>query len=154
MPLWRERRRRGAQLTHPGVGKFNFPCEPSPRVFGWLRLAQTLKLAPPETEALPAVNITGVNPNKVEAFVLARNLTGSIDPRVFAHKVMAGKNGIALDDYTQIGFADVEACDFSVRPGSPAVGKAMDVPGVSFRFKDLGAVRQGDTWYPPVVGPQ
>jgi len=90
----------------------------------------------------------------VEAFVMARNLTGSIDPRAFAHKVMAGKDGIALDDYTQIGFSNVEAFDLSVRPDSPAVGKAMDVPGVALRFKDIGAVQQGDTWYPPVVGPQ
>jgi hypothetical protein len=85
---------------------------------------------------------------------MARNLTGSIDPRVFAHRVMAGKDGIALDDYTQIRFSNVETFDLSVRPDSPAVGKAMAVPGVDLRFKDIGAVQQGDTWYPPVVGPQ
>lgn len=88
-----------------------------------------------------------------EGFEMANNLTGAIDPRVFAHRVMGGKGGIALDNYTQIGFSNPAAFDFSVAAGSPALGKAVPVPGTHLRFKDIGAVQHGDTWYPLKVGP-
>lgn len=88
-----------------------------------------------------------------EAYTFARNLVAAIDPRVFAHRVMGGRDGIMLESDTQIGFTDLRTFNLSVKPGSAAVGRGVSVPGAHAHFNDIGAVQQGDTWYPLQVGP-
>lgn len=63
--------------------------------------------------------------------------------------VAAAGGGTILANRDAFGWTDEDNGDFSLEPGSPAIGAG----GSYTNFSDLGAIQQGDTWYPLSVGP-
>lgn len=47
-----------------------------------------------------------------------------------------------------LGLKDPAKREFEPVGGERIIGKGKAVPGTEFRFRDIGAVQQGDTWYP------
>lgn len=50
--------------------------------------------------------------------------------------------------YAEIGMKNPIAGEFQLMPGSRAIGKAVPVPGSEIPCRDIGALQQGETWYP------
>lgn len=82
----------------------------------------------------------GMNePEPCPAFRIAGNVTGAFDPDVFAHRVMAGRGGLPLENAGMLKLAAPENGDFALAPGSPASGRGGRIPGTDFHYPDAGA---------------
>jgi hypothetical protein len=96
-----------------------------------------------------------IQPDTGQEFDFAHNLYApSSKTQVVPGKVIAGKDGVALDDPAKIGFVDLPNHRFELQEGSPAIGAGMSIPNEADADKDLGAIPYGKTWIPRVVGPQ
>jgi hypothetical protein len=84
-----------------------------------------------------------------------RNLFASYAPGTEEQgRIVAGPQGLALDEPAKIGFAGLTKYRFDLKPGSPAIGAGMANPVAPQSARDLGAIPAGALWQAPVVGPQ
>jgi hypothetical protein len=67
--------------------------------------------------------------------------------------VFAGQNGRTFATYAQIGMVDADNGNFSLRTDSPAIGGGVALSELPDSSADVGALRGGETWAPPRVGP-
>lgn len=73
---------------------------------------------------------------------------------VFANNVCEDTPPFGLGDQVlrvsdHLGLKAPREGDFRPLPGSYVLGKAMPTPELGVALKDIGAIQNGDTWYPP-----
>jgi len=88
-----------------------------------------------------------------DEYVKVRNFIGGTEPGKPGATACAGEGGRTFASFTEIGLEDPAAGKHAPRPDSPLIGAAVPVPGAPLQLIDIGALQQGDQWFPLRAGP-
>ncbi len=93
-----------------------------------------------------------------DEYVFGANFTAPSSASTAGAPACIGSGGQHFPNFTQIGLSNPAAAGFAPVAGSPVINHSVTVPNAPEplgEYNDLGAIQQGETWYPLVgTGPR